>query len=137
VIGVIRYEIEPQISDQELNHLFHAAWKSHEARTFSSSLKHSLTYLCAFDGAILVGFVNLAWDGGLHGFVLDTTVHRNYQRRGIGTEMIRNIVSVAYQRGIQWIHVDFEPYLEPFYRKCGFKHTEAGLLNLDVGLSKG
>ena len=42
-------------------------------------LARSLTYVAAYDtvggGEQLVGFVNVAWDGGIHAFLLDTTVH--------------------------------------------------------------
>lgn len=34
--------------------------------------RHSLTWVGAFDANDLVGFVHLCWDGGAHGFVLDT-----------------------------------------------------------------
>ena len=41
-------------------------------------------------------------------------------------------VGAAYmlERGAQWLHVDFEPHLTAFYRGCGFRPTEAGLIAL-------
>jgi hypothetical protein len=36
--------------------------------------RHSLGWVGARDGAELVGFVNVAWDGVVHAFVLDTMV---------------------------------------------------------------
>ncbi|HKO24176.1 MAG TPA: GNAT family N-acetyltransferase, partial [Chloroflexota bacterium] len=30
----------------------------------------------------------------------------------------------------EWLHVDYEEGLEPFYRGCGFQSTPAGLLYL-------
>ncbi|MFJ6658828.1 hypothetical protein ACIQNG_21125 [Streptomyces sp. NPDC091377] len=37
--------------------------------------RHSLGWVCARGGdGTLVGFVNVAWDGGVHAFVLDTVV---------------------------------------------------------------
>ena len=32
--------------------------------------------------------------------------------------------------GVEWLHVDYEPHLEGFYRGCGFRHTAAGLLHV-------
>jgi GNAT superfamily N-acetyltransferase len=98
--------------------------------TFSKRLKHSLLYICAFDNHSLIGFVNVAWDGGIHGFILDTTVHANYQREGIGINLIRQAALAAKARGIEWLHVDYEPHLTNFYKRCGFFPTEAGLLDL-------
>jgi len=133
VVNRVEYKIGPNVADRELNELFACAWENHVEREFGPVLERSLTYVCAFDGTRLVGFVNVAWDGGVHGFILDTTVHRGYQRRGIGTELVRQAAKVAAQRGLEWLHVDYEPRLQAFYRGCGFKKTEAGLLRLRKG----
>jgi GNAT superfamily N-acetyltransferase len=126
----IEYKIEPELSDREINDLFASAWENHAEREFGPVLAQSLTYVGAFDGSRLVGFANVAWDGGIHGFVLDTTVHREFQRRGIGTEVMKRAAEIAAERGIEWLHVDYEPRLDAFYRGCGYEKTEAGLLNL-------
>jgi GNAT superfamily N-acetyltransferase len=117
-------------TDAELNVLFSAAWPSHEPREFQPTLRHSLTYLCARHAGRLIGFVNVAWDGGSHAFLLDPTVHPDFQHRGIGTRLIRECVEVAQDRGVEWLHVDFEPQLAPFYRGAGFHPTEGGLIRL-------
>ena len=80
--------------------------------------------------SVRVGFVNLAWDGGVHAFVLDTTVHPALRRRGIGSELVRRVAAAARERDVVWLHVDCEPHLVGFYRRCGFRHTEAGLMDL-------
>lgn len=126
----IEYRIEPEVPDEEINGLFASAWENHTERRFGPVLSRSLTYVCAFDGPRLVGFLNVAWDGGAHGFILDTTVHPEYQRRGIGTGMMNLAAGIASDRGLEWLHVDYEPQLEPFYRRCGYGRTEAGLLSL-------
>ena len=126
----IEYRIEPELTDSELNELFASAWENHVERKFGPVLERSLTYVGAFAGLRLVGFVNVAWDGGIHGFILDTNVHRDFQRRGIGTEMMKRAADIAAERGIEWPHVDYEHHLHAFYRGCGYGRTEAGLLNL-------
>ena len=76
----------------------------------------------------LVGFVNVAWDGGDHAFLLDTKTHGDHQR---GSELVNIAVRNARAVGCEWLHVDFEPHLEPFYfNACGFKRTGAGLIYL-------
>ena len=69
-------------------------------------------------------------DGGIHAFLLDTTVHPDYRRQGIATELVALVTSAARARGADWLHVDYEPHLAGFYRACGFRHTEAGLIAL-------
>ena len=126
----IAYQIRPELSDRDLNALFASAWENHAEREFGPVLAQSLTYVGAFDGSRLVGFVNVAWDGGVHGFILDTTVHPEFQRRGIGTELMKRAAKIAAQQELEWLHVDYEPHLHPFYRGCGYEKTDAGLLNL-------
>ena len=124
------YVISPAVSNEALNTLFLSAWTSHTPRDFAPILNCSLAYVCAFVDDVLVGFVNLAWDGGIHAFILDTTVHAEYQRQGIGQQLIEQAITIARQRGIEWLHVDYEPHLESFYKQCGFTPTQAGIRNL-------
>jgi len=118
------------VTSAALNQLFAAAWENHQPRDFDPVLRHSLLYVCAYDDTKLVGFVNLAWDGGIHAFLLDTTVHLEYQHRGIGRRLVERAITAARARSIEWIHVDFEPHLSDFYAACGFQSTPAGLINL-------
>jgi GNAT superfamily N-acetyltransferase len=128
----ITYAISPVVTNAALNDLFGAAWDDHTPSDFAPILARSLLYVCAYyDGEMLVGYVNLAWDGGIHAFLLDTTVHRGWQRQGIGGELVRRAAEAARGRGIVWLHVDYEPHLEGFYLGCGFSPTAAGLMRLN------
>ena len=60
---------------------------------------------------LLVGFVNVAWDGGDHAVLLNTRVRSKYQRRGIAAEVVRVAVSHSRAAGCEWLHVDFEEHL--------------------------
>lgn len=92
---------------------------------------HSLTWIGAFTGDLLIGFVQLCWDGGSHAFLLDTVVDPDHQRHGIGGGLVRAAVAEARRAGCEWLHVDYEPHLDHFYRDdCGFSPTAAGLLHL-------
>ena len=124
------YRVDPPVSTGELDELFAAAWCGHEPRDWNPILNRSLVYLCAYRGRHLVGFVNVAWDGGVHGFILDTTVHPEQRRRGIGRRLVSRAASEARDRNVEWLHVDFEPQLQGFYDSCGFRPTEAVLLHL-------
>ena len=126
----VRFGANAPVNGEDLNALFSAAWAGHKSREFGPVLARSLTYICAFAGDRLVGFVNLAWDGGAHAFLLDPTVHPEFRRQGIGSEMVNKAVSESRARGVEWVHVDYEPALAAFYRRCGFQPTSAGLIRL-------
>ncbi len=131
----ISYHIHPPIDNVRMNALFASAWPQHSETDFDQQLQHSLTYVCACADEWLVGFVNVAWDGGIHAFLLDTTVHSNWQRRGIGRQLVLKAITAARERGILWLHVDYEPHLHQFYRACGFRPTQAGLIDLSASVT--
>src|SRR3984885_14824208 len=93
--------------------------------------RHSLGWVCARDGGDLAGFVNVAWDGGAHAFILDTMVAPRMRRRGIGAGLVAAAVREARRAGCEWLHVDFEEHLRAFYvNGCGFTPSAAGLIAL-------
>jgi GNAT superfamily N-acetyltransferase len=126
----IDYRASPVVSSDELNELLAASWPGHVERDFSPVLERSLGWVCAYEGEALVGFVNVAWDGGCHAFILDTTVRPDLRRRGIGRQIVLEAVAVARERGLDWVHVDYEPCLREFYATCGFRTTTAGVIDL-------
>ncbi|KPK65820.1 MAG: hypothetical protein AMK73_01840 [Planctomycetes bacterium SM23_32] len=128
---MIRYEISPDVANDALNALFADAWPNHTPRDFSAVLSQNLGHICAMLDGALVGFVNVAWDGDEHAFLLDPTVRSDLQRHGIGTQLVRHAIGLAKSKGAEWLHVDYEPRLAEFHAKCGFVATEAGLVNLN------
>jgi len=93
--------------------------------------QHSLGWVCMRHTAVLTGFVNVAWDGGVHAFLLDTMVTPALRRRGLATLLVEEAARRAHQADCEWLHVDFEPSLKRFYLDgCGFTPTEAGLIRL-------
>jgi ribosomal protein S18 acetylase RimI-like enzyme len=118
------------IESAEINALRAASWDEVGAGDWAPVLARSLGWVVALDGEKLVGFVNVAWDGDAHAFLLDTTVHRDYQRLGLGTALVREATAMAREKGVEWLHVDYDDHLDAFYRRCGFRPTLAGLIKL-------
>lgn len=117
-------------SSEAINRLRSAAWERVGDQDWEPVLRRGLGWVCAVTGDHLVGFVNVAWDGGVHAFLLDTTVHPAWQRRGLGLALVGEAAAMARERGAEWLHVDFDDDLAPFYRACGFRPTQAGLIDL-------
>lgn len=98
---------------------------------WQAQLQRSLGWVIARSDKRLVGFVNVAWDGGVHAFILDTMVAIGERRRGIATRLIEQAHMRAREAGCEWLHVDFDDHLDEFYLKaCGFRPTKAGLIDL-------
>jgi GNAT superfamily N-acetyltransferase len=93
--------------------------------------RHSLGWVVARSGERLVGFVNVPWDGLVHAWIQDTMVARDARRHGIGVELVKVATREARAAGCEYLHVDFEDHLRPFYYDaCGFTPTNAGLIAL-------
>ena len=129
----ISYEWRAIIDSAELEAL-HAEGFGHEPVDFDWAAqlsRHSLGWVCARDGLGLVGFVNVAWDGGAHAFVLDTITAKRAKRKGIGTRLVAAATDGARSAGCEWLHVDFDEHLRPFYMDaCGFSSAPAGVIEL-------
>ena len=128
MIAGVRYERRFPLDPAQLQALFTAAWgrsKPGYERVFG----HSFTWVAATSGADLIGFVNVAWDGDVHFFLLDTTVHPAWQGRGVGRRLVEEAVAACRGRG-EWLHVDADEEAMRFYRSCGFGDTPAGVINL-------
>ncbi len=128
----IGYTWRGTLTDEEMVDLVTSHGGRASAGWWDRIRSHSLGWVCArnHDG-LLVGFVNVAWDGGDHAFLLDTKTRPSHQRRGIGRELVRRAVLGARAAGCEWLHVDFDDDLAPFYfDACGFRPTNAGLIRL-------
>jgi GNAT superfamily N-acetyltransferase len=136
---MLSYVLKGPVTNEELNALFSAGssgggWPSWQrgpdTGDWQRVIEHSLAYVTARSEGRLVGFVNVAWDGRDHAFLLDPRVHPDFRRQGIGVELVRLAARAASKAGCEWLHVDYDADLAPFYAACGFQSTNAGLIRL-------
>ena len=94
---MIRIDIDPFPSAIQLDGLWLACWGSASGEYAGKVLSRSLVHLGAFDEDRIIGFVNVAWDGGDHAFlthqscdvlfpVFARIATHNALHRGIGFE---------------------------------------------------
>ena len=127
----VDYRVNPKVTNDELDRLYVVSWPDHHPpHDWGPELERLLVFVGAYDGDELIGSVKLAWDGDIHAFLLEPTVRPDYRRRGIGRSLVEHAVSFARERGIVWVHVDFERELGAFYRACGFEPTDAAIMKL-------
>lgn len=135
----ITYDWRGAVTNVEL-HALHA--EAFETRVFDESewnwedllRRHGLGWVVARDpdaGDALVGFVNVLWDGLVHAWIQDTMVAAAARHRGVATQVVALARDEARKAGCEWLHVDFDDELRPFYiDACGFTPTQAGLIAL-------
>jgi len=127
----VRYQWRAPFGDAEVEALHAEAFGPAAGDWWARVNRHSLGWVCARAGGTLVGFVNVAWDGAAHAFILDTVVARPLRRQGAGARLVEVAAAEARAAGCAWLHVDFEDHLQDFYfGACGFTPTHAGLIAL-------
>ena len=131
-LGDVRIEWRSPVSDGELVELTQSHGGTPEVGWWDRVREHSLGWVAArTEAGQLVGFVNVAWDGGDHAFLIDTKTRPTHQRQGLGTAVVARAVAEARAAGCEWLFVDFEAELRTFYLEaCGFRPTAAGLIHL-------
>jgi GNAT superfamily N-acetyltransferase len=132
VAGDVTYVWRQPVTDDEVVDLVRSYGGLSAPGWWDQIRPHSLGWVTARDGhGVLVGFVNVAWDGGDHAFLIDTKTRASHQHRGIGTRLVRTATDHARAAGCEWLHVDFGDELAAFYLEaCGFRPTPAGLVHL-------
>jgi GNAT superfamily N-acetyltransferase len=119
------------LTDEEMLELVMSHRGNPERGWWDKIRPHSLGWVTARTREGTLGFVNVAWDGCDHAFLIDTKTRENFQRRGLGRRLVRLAAEQAKAAGCEWLHVDFEPHLQAFYfDACGFRPTDAGLIDL-------
>ena len=129
----IEYQWRGAFGNDEF-HVLHA--EAFDTRIFdddwaSLTANHSLGWVTAKDADVLVGFVNVIWDGLVHAWIQDVMVAKSHRGAGIARQLVAIARDHAASAGCEWLHVDFDDELKPFYfDACGFRPTNAGLIAL-------
>lgn len=83
--------------------------------------ENTLLILGAYTENELLGILRAVGDGETIIFIQDILVHPDYQRRGIGTALLKEALSrYSHVRQIQ-LATDNTEQTKAFYRSCGFR----------------
>lgn len=93
------------------------------------AMQHTLFWVSVFDGGILVAMARVIGDMGLDYYIKDVVVRPEYQHKGIGRLLIREIMQFIQNHGVKGTEIFVElcamPDKMPFYEKLGFDTNEA------------
>ena len=119
----IRYsEAAPKAADYHA--LFETTgWNSYYGVTvddLEKVLASSWRTVSAYEHGVMIGFGRLLSDGVMHAMIFDLIVHPDHQRKGIGSEILRRLVTTCESAGIHDIQLFSAEGKAPFYLRHGF-----------------
>lgn len=132
----VLYQWRGPFGNEEVNRLHadafdHRVYDESEWNWVEQCNEHSLGWVTARSDGELVGFVNVISDGFVHAWIQDEMVSSSARYRGIGVALIHAARDQARDAGCEWLHVDFDAELRPFYYDAvGFTPTNGGLIDL-------
>lgn len=131
----LRYETARQISADEFIDLLRRSTLAErrpvdDRKCIEAMLRHANLLCSAWDGEKLVGVARSVTDFEYCCYLSDLAVDENYQRKGIGKELIRQTKSTLGDKAK--IILLSAPKAEAYYPKIGFEaHRSAWILAAD------
>ncbi|MGE6257383.1 GNAT family N-acetyltransferase [Heyndrickxia sporothermodurans] len=79
----------------------------------------------------LIAFGYVCGMGLEHGYLEDIIVHPDYQKKGIGVQLVNKLLEESKRFGLGIITVTFEPQNLNFYKTCGFTPSNSGVIYIN------
>lgn len=86
--------------------------------------KNSWYHISIYDQDQLIAFGRMISDGIYQALICDVMVDPNYQQKGLGKQIIEELVSKCHESGIQSIQLFSAKGKQNFYKKLGFQERE-------------
>lgn len=110
---------------EEYNELNNSVgWGERNSEIVEEALKNSIYCICAYEENKLIGFARIVGDKTIFLYIQDVMVNPEYQKKGIGTKIIENILNKI--EDFRKINPNIKVYLcasknrESFYERFGF-----------------
>ena len=123
------YTIKPYTEDagQSLEELYRSVgWTSYLRRPglLREAYANSLKALAAFDGSRLVGMIRAVGDGASILYIQDLLVHPDYQRKGIGSRLMAEMLRCFPDVNQAVLLTDDRNETCCFYEAAGFQKVQ-------------
>ena len=120
------YVCNEAVSVKELADLRESVGWNRMEKEYKNPLLTSYYHIAVYEKEVLIGYIECVSNGVTDAYIQDLMVHPDYQRRGIGTELMTIMINYLKQKHIYMISVVFEENLKPFYEKFGFFNMLCG-----------
>lgn len=118
---MITYRTDRDFNEEQLRELFQSVnWLSaNYADRLVVAMKNSATVVSAWNEDQLIGLINVLEDGALTAYIHYLLIRPEYQKQGIGAEMLRWVKDM-YEGYLYILVMAESKEVIPFYQKLGF-----------------
>ena len=120
------YKYNEIISAKALSDLRESVGWNRMENEYKSPLLTSFYHITVYEKNELIGYIDCVSNGVTDAYIQDLIVHPNYQNKGVGTELMNQMIAYLKEKRIYMISVVYEESLKPFYEKFGFYQMLCG-----------
>lgn len=130
----MRYEFDAPVTATALADLRQSVGWNRMEHDLADARLHNAFHLCCFDGECLVGYVAVVSNGVTDAYIQDLMVHPDYQRQGIGRELMQHTLARLRRDGNYMVSVIYgDAELQRYYENFGFTTMLCGQIELRPG----
>lgn len=128
-MNIINYKTNSKITKYDLKKLYlSVSWTSYTDNidTLKKAVDNSLYVISAWNENELIGLIRIIGDGLTIIYIQDIIVKPKYENKGIGTNLIQQILNKYRDVRQKVLITDENPKTRKFYEKNGFISTDKG-----------
>ena len=127
------YQYNETVSAKALSDLREAVGWNRMEDEYNNPLMTSYYHIAVYEDDKMVGYIDSVSNGVTDAYIQDLMVHPDYQGKGLGTELMNQMITYLKENRIYIISVVFEESLKPFYARFGFSSMLCGQMETYSG----
>lgn len=120
------YKYNENISAKALSDLRESVGWNRMEEEYENPLMTSYYHIAVYEKDELIGYIDCVSNGVTDAYIQDLMVHPNYHGKGVGTELMNQMIAYLKEKHIYMISIVYEESLKPFYEKFGFYQMLCG-----------
>ena len=120
------YRYNEAVSAKALSDLREVVGWNRMEDEYNNPLMTSYYHIAVYEDDKMVGYIDSVSNGVTDAYIQDLMVHPDYQGKGLGTELMNQMITYLKENRIYIISVVFEESLKPFYDRFGFSSMLCG-----------